>query len=202
LKAYFHSDCGGSTSSAEEVWGQAGSGIGPARDIACEARSSGWSSQWTMERLRSRLMSEFVLPADVKLLDVVVREQSGSRRAEWVDLIFSKGIFKRVRGEDVRRLLGYDKIKSTMFVVQKDVGSWTFKGRGFGHGVGMCQHGAKAMAKNGSDFKKILAHYYPGSILENSTLPKVAPQSVALLFEPVRPKRVAKAAQPADRDLR
>jgi stage II sporulation protein D len=130
-------------------------------------------------------MGEFVLPADVKLVDVVVREQSESHRAEWVDLIFNKGIFKRVRGEDIRRLLGYDKIKSTMFAVQKNTDGWAFKGRGFGHGVGMCQHGAKAMAKNGSDFRKILAHYYPGSVLQNGSGVKLGPQSVSALFEPV-----------------
>jgi len=183
MKAYFHSDCGGATSSAEEVWGQAGSGIGPARDVACEARSSGWTSQWTLDRLRARLMNEFVLPADVKLLDVVVRDQSESHRAEWVDVIFTKGIFKRIRGEDLRRILGYDKLKSTMFAVVKDGSTWTFKGRGFGHGVGMCQHGAKAMAMNGSDFKKILSHYYPGSVLQNAN--SIKPRAVSFLFEPV-----------------
>lgn len=187
LKAYFHSDCGGSTSSAEEVWGQSGSSLGATRDVACEARPSGWSSRWSIDQLRRRLMSEFVLPPDLKLMDVVVRTQSESSRVEWLDMIFSKGIFKRVRGEDVRRLLGYDKIKSTMFAVEKSGDTWVFNGRGFGHGVGMCQHGARAMAKNGKSFKEILAHYYPSAILHPTKAPNspATSRAVSQLFEPV-----------------
>jgi stage II sporulation protein D len=183
IKAYFHSDCGGATSSAEEVWGQSGSGIKPTRDITCASRSSSWTSKWNLSQLRSRFMGEFVLPANLKLLDVVIRTQSESQRVEWVDLIFSKGIFKRVRGEDLRRMLGYEKIRSTLFAVKRIGETWIFNGRGFGHGVGMCQHGARAMAKNGSDFKTILSHYYPGSILKNGT--RTTPQSVSSLFEPI-----------------
>ena len=42
----------------------------------------------------------------------------------------------------------------------------TFKGAGFGHGVGMCQTGAMGMAQAGHDHKKILNHYYPGTKLD------------------------------------
>ncbi len=37
------------------------------------------------------------------------------------------------------------------------------RGKGYGHGIGMCQHGALARAKAGQDFRAILAHYYPGA---------------------------------------
>jgi len=166
LKTYFHSDCGGATDSASEIWGQ-GSAHPPARDVACAKRSSEWVSRWPATLLRARLMREFVLPSDLQLIDVVVRGQLQSQRVESVDLIFSKGIFKRVRGEDVRRILGYDKIRSTMFAISKENQAWTFRGRGFGHGVGMCQWGARSMAKSGRTYKEILAHYYPGSVLKD-----------------------------------
>jgi stage II sporulation protein D len=44
-------------------------------------------------------------------------------------------------------------------------GDAVFSGRGNGHGVGMCQWGAKEMAEKGHDFKSILSHYYPGTSL-------------------------------------
>jgi stage II sporulation protein D len=47
--------------------------------------------------------------------------------------------------------------------VSKSAGTAEISGRGFGHGVGLCQHGAQAMAKSGASAKKILDRYYPGA---------------------------------------
>jgi stage II sporulation protein D len=69
----------------------------------------------------------------------------------------------RLRGNDFRRAVGYDSLKSTLFAVavQGDVAQ--FAGRGYGHGVGMCQWGAKAMAEQGYSARQILEFYYPGA---------------------------------------
>lgn len=165
IKAYFHSDCGGATDGAKNVWGT-DSSQDTIRDVACAQRKSGWQSRWSKERLQQKITAELVLPASAELEDVIVRSQLQSERAEKVDLIFKGGIVKRVRGEDVRRVLGYDKIKSTLFAIEKESGSFVFKGRGFGHGVGMCQYGARAMAQAGRDYKSILKHYYPSASLQ------------------------------------
>lgn len=162
IKAYFHSDCGGDTDSADGVWGDETIPTGSVRDVACAERKSVWKSNWTVDSLKQKVMSTYFLPNDLELVDVIVRNQLKSQRVEFVDLLFTKGIFKRLRGEDLRRLLGYDKIKSTLFGVQKWNNEIVFSGRGNGHGVGMCQWGARAMAANGKTFKNILAHYYPG----------------------------------------
>jgi stage II sporulation protein D len=42
-----------------------------------------------------------------------------------------------------------------------------FLGRGWGHGVGLCQHGAYGLARSGMTYDRILAHYYPGTALES-----------------------------------
>lgn len=165
VKAYFHSDCGGDTDSASSVWGDGHSETSSARDVACAQRKSVWKSQWSLAHLKQKMTAAYFLPANLEVTDVIVRNQLKSHRVEYVDVLFSKGIFKRVRGEDVRRILGYDKIKSTLFEVQKSGDNVVFAGRGFGHGVGMCQWGARAMAASGKSFKGILAHYYPGTRL-------------------------------------
>src|SRR3989441_8263910 len=54
----------------------------------------------------------------------------------------------RLRGNDFRRMIGYETIKSTLFAVALDGGVAHFSGRGYGHGVGMSQWGAKGMARS------------------------------------------------------
>jgi stage II sporulation protein D len=47
--------------------------------------------------------------------------------------------------------------------VAQDGGTFVFEGRGQGHGAGMCQWGAAAMARDGGTYREILARYYPGT---------------------------------------
>lgn len=74
-------------------------------------------------------------------------------------------------GEDLRKILGYGNLRSTIFGgiaafdLKKDSGVFVFKGKGSGHGVGLSQWGAKGMAEKGSSYKEILKHYYPGTSL-------------------------------------
>lgn len=67
-----------------------------------------------------------------------------------------------VSGTALRRALS---LRSTCFTVQYQSGNFSFTTRGYGHGVGMSQWGAKAMAEQGADYAAILAHYYPGTEL-------------------------------------
>jgi len=71
----------------------------------------------------------------------------------------------RLRGNDFRRMVGYETIKSTLFAVALDGSVARFSGRGYGHGVGMSQWGAKGMAEQGYKAEKILEYYYPGATL-------------------------------------
>lgn len=65
-------------------------------------------------------------------------------------------------GERIRELFG---LRSTSFEVEYKNGEFVFSVRGYGHGVGLSQVGANYMAGNGSDFREIIAHYYPGTEL-------------------------------------
>src|SRR4029434_2847336 len=71
----------------------------------------------------------------------------------------------RLRGNDFRRMVGYEIVKSTLFAVAIDDAVARFSGRGYGHGVGMSQWGAKGMAEQGYKAEKILEYYYPGTTL-------------------------------------
>jgi stage II sporulation protein D len=70
---------------------------------------------------------------------------------------------------NIRRALSETELKSSCFVVETELGemgnpvSVTLRGAGWGHGVGMCQYGAAAMAMERKTHQDILGHYYPGS---------------------------------------
>ena len=65
-------------------------------------------------------------------------------------------------GIPLRDIRFHFKLKSTYFSCFPDGEMVVLKGRGFGHGVGMCQEGAMSMANKGFDYKKIIRHYFDG----------------------------------------
>ncbi len=111
-----------------------------------------------------------------RLLGLEIVQRTTSGRVARLDVATDAGTY-HVRGDRVRWVLqlpGPDAgiLKSAWFdleVTTTDNGrlqSVTARGRGFGHGVGMCQTGALAMARSGYSCAQILAHYYPGARLE------------------------------------
>lgn len=70
---------------------------------------------------------------------------------------------KTLAGRDVRTALG---LRSACFTVMRDEGGFTFTVKGYGHGVGMSQQGAKSMAEQGFSYREILKHYYTGVTVE------------------------------------
>jgi stage II sporulation protein D len=71
-----------------------------------------------------------------------------------------------------RRMLGKATLKSLKFDVRMTDRGVELEGRGFGHGVGLCQFGSHGMAREGVSFDEILKHYYTG--IEVAPLPTIA----------------------------
>ena len=70
----------------------------------------------------------------------------------------------RVRANDFRNWLGAAQFRSTqVWRIVRRAGGFVFVGRGFGHGVGLCQWGAKEQAEHGKDYRRILSFYFPGA---------------------------------------
>jgi len=69
---------------------------------------------------------------------------------------------RRVSGTDLRSALG---LRSTLFVVNQTGERFEISGRGYGHGLGMSQWGARNLANQGVNYQQILSHYYPNAIL-------------------------------------
>ena len=101
------------------------------------------------------------------LRDLKVVRRGASGRIVELEVVGSTGS-TLVKGFDVRNLLDLRE-SLTVIELQRDpsgrITSAVFAGKGWGHGVGLCQVGAYGMAMRGSGYREILAHYYPGTSL-------------------------------------
>jgi len=87
-------------------------------------------------------------------------------RIMWLQLLDGRGGCIRMRASQFRLTMGPSLLRSTWCRIDNDADGFTFSGgRGFGHGVGMCQFGADGLGQAGWNYKAILAFYYPGSHL-------------------------------------
>jgi len=84
-----------------------------------------------------------------------------------------------LRGEELRKAVGYTIIPSTQFAIEFIGQDLVLSGFGAGHAVGMCQWGAKELAELGYSFSTILQYYYPGTELQSLTQvrPPIPPSS-------------------------
>jgi stage II sporulation protein D len=123
-------------------------------------RRSAWRS-WARERDWDELALRLEIP-DLERLSVTRRGGSG-RVVEMVAQGRS-GTVRRLEGFPIRRSLDLPENLFTMFVIRRPDGTRAvrFLGRGWGHGVGLCQNGAYGLARAGMTFDRILAHYYTG----------------------------------------
>jgi stage II sporulation protein D len=126
-------------------------------------------SHWVVRKSSSELTKE--VNARVEVGDVVdLRPKRYGRSGRVVELeIVGTRANKTVRGLAIRRALG---IRENLFFLDVQRGptgkirGWVFTGRGWGHGVGLCQVGAYGMAAAGFGYREILSHYYPGTRLQ------------------------------------
>ncbi len=155
IEAYFHSACGGRTESGQDALGR---GLPYLKSVECVCQAS-LHSDWTHKLRASDLTSLFNGVKDVKVV-----ERTPTGRARRVELAAAGGS-RALSAVELRRLVGYDKIKSLAFDSESSRGAITFRGHGYGHGAGMCQWGAKGYAERGWDYRQILSHYYAGAEL-------------------------------------
>lgn len=155
LPAFFHSTCGGHTVSAKSVFGTYD--IPPLQGTKCtwgkNSRYYRWESSLSTETLEQKLRSRGI--ENVDSLTVADRDKFGRVTEVRVNTD------KHIPAPDFRLDVGSRAIKSTWFSVAPDGNEYRFTGRGWGHGVGLCQHGAFGMAQDGRGWREILHFYFP-----------------------------------------
>jgi stage II sporulation protein D len=99
---------------------------------------------------------------------------SRAGRVATLRILHSKGELI-LRGEELRKAVGYTVIPSTQFTIESIGPEVVLAGYGAGHAVGLCQWGAKELAELGYSFSTILRYYYPGTELQHMSLTKRPP---------------------------
>jgi len=162
--AFYHSTSGGYTEDPRSVFAARNMpALKPVRDeFSGAAPHFYWSLDLKLTDLSSILRRNGSDVGTVTAIEVTERTQS--LRVASLAVHGTRGS-ARLRGNDFRRMVGYETIKSTLFAVALDGSVARFSGRGYGHGVGMSQWGAKGMAEQGYTAEKILEYYYPGTTL-------------------------------------
>lgn len=132
----------------------------PTVDISGRVPKQSWSSFKSARELRAAVQERY---PGFPFEDFRVLSRGVSGRVGKLELIGTGGRRLVVEGLAVRWTLG---IWDTLFWAEPKGGSrgrgWVFRGKGWGHGVGMCQAGAYGMAARGASYREILSHYYYG----------------------------------------
>lgn len=147
IQTFFHADCGGQTVPAWAVWPGSKS-YGVAEDTFCKKRNR---SQWSYSVDRVGFLSD----------GSIDKIKAQKFKSKWVSMA-------ELTMNEVRKTFGFDLIRSHPDDIKIDDDKIVFSGRGYGHGVGLCQWGAMEMARQGYTFKQILAHYYPRAFVEDT----------------------------------
>ncbi len=151
ITAVFHANCGGQTVSASNAWLSERAYLQPVKDPFCQNSSSAhWSKKVSLYEWKTYLKGHGV------------KIKSGVAAGSFDCSQINRKQFYRVLADSVptKQIRSDFQLKSTFFSVIATETDVTINGRGFGHGVGLCQEGAIQMAKIGYKCNDILAYYY------------------------------------------
>ena len=166
--AFYHTDSGGHTEDPRAVFAAANMPALQAVRVDFPSHSPyhAWSLDVALGDLAAALKRGGVAVGSITGLRVL--ERSASLRVSRISVLGTRGS-ATLRGNEFRRLVGYDTLKSTLFAVSVDRAFARFAGRGYGHGVGLDQWSAKTMADQGYTARQIVEYYYPGATLSSLT---------------------------------
>lgn len=154
IEAFYHSTCGGKTESSEEVFGKNLPYLKPVKSECNISPYLIWS--------RDIPISEIELALGItQIKDVKIKSYTSTGRVREILVINNELAESVVLATNFRKMLGWKKLPSTNFTVRLQGNSVVFEGRGYGHGVGLCQWGALEMAKKGKKYREIISYYYP-----------------------------------------
>ena len=178
-KVYYHSTCGGVNENVENVFPQEPvpylisiiDGDEPFCKISPRFE---WEESYTEHQFIEKLFNaNLINNTDYKLDDVSISRRFPSGRVDDIKILLTgnEGLKEiHLYGNEIRTKIKTPEkdlsLWSTLFDVEEGSGkNITIRGRGFGHGVGLCQWGAIGQSKQGITYDQILEHYFPGTVL-------------------------------------
>jgi stage II sporulation protein D len=176
--AYYSSTCGGHTENSKNVFGDSYEPLSGVDCPYCQSVAKptvfSWDAvQLSKQDVTNKLFSRYERLKQLSdINNITVSSKSdydGFSRATMIELHGINGRGDFLKAEDFRLALDSTgtKLRSSSWQIQDGGDCWIFTdGRGFGHGVGMCQCGAEGLARQGKTAVQILQHYYPSSKIE------------------------------------
>ena len=179
ITAYYHSTCGGETEGVV-TWGRPDHpylknkpDLRPDGTPWCrESNYTEWTREFTEDELRDLFQinakeAKANVPSFSSIKSMHIQDMLKSGRIHTLVIETNNGSFT-AKADKIRWLFkrGGTILPSSFFRIHKNGNEWILKGKGFGHGVGLCQMGARARAQAGQSYIQILTHYYPGITLE------------------------------------
>jgi len=191
----YHAACGGHTEAYGKMWGGGRSKVmvgtpdgnqtgnltregrtrrfisKPTKAWCRASASKSGSFRWVVRRPGSVISKRVSERKNIgKVIDIQVQKRGLSGRALVVEYVGDRGTYTAVGATLNRRILG--GLKSGLWyairvggTAEDEPSEWVFRGGGYGHGVGLCQHGAIGMAAAGRNYTRILMHYFRASRL-------------------------------------
>jgi stage II sporulation protein D len=170
IYAAFSSTAAGLTEDAMNVWSKEYpylKGVECPFDLASPYYQ--WKSSFKVDTLEQNLRQQGFSVGTIATMAPLSFSRGG--RVAKLRILHSGGELI-LRGEELRKAVGYTIIPSTQFAIESIGRDVVLSGFGAGHAVGMCQWGAKELAELGYPFSTILRYYYPGTELQNMALTK------------------------------
>ena len=155
INAVFHSNSGGQTANAEDVWGRPTSYLKSVKDtFSLNMPNYQWSRKMSTEDWLAYLKIKHKITVEDSITKSNALSFYQSTRRSSMDINGKKIPLKIIRSDL--------NLKSTYFDLRTENDSVIFSGKGYGHGIGMCQEGAMKMSKLGFSYKEIIKFYYRG----------------------------------------
>lgn len=179
--AYYSAVCGGKTTPGKDVFADS---VDLLQSVPCSWCGEAPRHRWTVRISKAnatRDLQQYFADRNANLQRIrKCALVAGQAPAPGALFELSDGNAKRrVAAATLRRLLSCD-LPSPIFAVRDEGDNLVFEGRGHGHGVGLCQWGARGMAKAGKSTREIIEHYYPGADIAPLNFPAETPRTTSL----------------------
>jgi stage II sporulation protein D len=181
IKAFYHASCGGGTFLPGEIWGGRFAGF---KKVSCpycvNSPSYFWEYSLSFREIEKKLLHGIEVDPNgrkawpisyirnpgvwylTQIRTIQQEERTSAVAFDFTHLENQKPLTVTMNAYQLRNWLDPNQLKSTRFQLELHGRLVTFRGKGVGHGVGLCQWGAKKMGEKGYSREQILTHYYPG----------------------------------------
>ncbi len=165
IKALHHLTCNGKTELPEEVWKESYPYL---KSVSCYGQNApyeSWKRTFGLDEISKAFGTD-------KVNDLKIVSYTATGRVKTLRLILATNRYQdasiEVSALELQKRLGQKEFPSTSFTLTKNNGQIVFSGKGFGHGVGLSKWGALDMARKGKNYREILSHYYPGTVIQDN----------------------------------